>query len=569
MTRAKPGAVAAGTVAAFAFLACLRKINGLDYWTHLAFGRVFVSAGTLLVGEPFVERGALPPPPVTTFGRLLDVAVSTSEWPFQIGVYAVQRLAGHAGVSLAIACCGAAAAALLASVLRRETSVGRAAAAAAFASAAFYVARFRFAPRPEAAAAVLLAAVLLLAFRWVERPRWRLLAGILAIGVVWRPLHVTWTLGAAFAGAAIAGGPWRELWRRQPLALRVATAGAALLALVPAARFGWFVVRELRGGMLEGVTEMRPTWEFPSVLWPFAALAAAGLALAWGGRERRPARLAVWAVAVVLGTIVVRNVAFAALALIPAALDGLASAPARAPRAAGLERVYAGAAAAVVVGLLALVLRDRDQPFGVGADWRQYPLEAAEYVRATPLETPVFNSWDWGGYLDWAWNGQPRTFLDGRLFDRQTMAEHDAVIGPAPAAALARRGFRTVLLQPLFRNSGRLVPAVTWFLGSPEWRLVHARDGLVFARVPLPAGAAEVSPGEAWRAVLRFAAVVKEQNDPPLHADYTRAIALLELGDGRGARAAFDDARRVAPALAAGYSDLAWVLGGSAGGLAR
>ncbi len=561
MAGPRPGPAAVGTVVAFAFLACLRKIDGLDYWTHLAFGRAFVSARTLLVGEPFVERGALPHVPETTFARLFDAAVSTTEWPFQLGVYAVERVGGHAAVSLAVAACAALAAALLAGGLRREQGAGRAALGVAFAAAAIYVARFRFSPRPEAPAAVLLALALVLALRWVERPRWSLLLGLLAVLLVWRPLHPTWVLGAALAGAAIAAGPWREFLRRQPLPLRLAAAAAALLAAVPAARFGAFVLRELRGGMLAGVTEMQPTWRFPSLAWPFAALAAAGLALAWGGRERRPARLAVWAVAVALGTVVVRNVAFAALAFVPAALDGLATAPRRAPGAPGRERVLAGAAAAAVLALLALVLHDRDYRFGVGPDWRQYPREAAEYVRATPLEAPVFNSWDWGGYLAWAWNGRPRTFLDGRLFDRRTLDEHDEVVGPAPEAALARRGFRTVLLQPLYRNSGRLVPAVTWFLRSPDWRLVQARDGLVFARLPLPPGAAEVPAADAWQAVLRFADVVKDQNDPPRHADYSRAIALLELGDLRGARAALAEARAAAPELAQAYAGVAWVIG--------
>jgi hypothetical protein len=567
--RPRPGAVAAGVVAAFAFLACLRKIGSLDYWTHLAFGRAFVQARTLLVGEPFLAGGEGAPPPRATVERLLEAATASSEWPFQIGIFAVEAAGGHVAVSLAMAACGALAAALLASALWREWRAGRLAAGVAFAAAAFCVARFRFSPRPEAVAAVLLAAVLLLAFRWVERPRWRELAAIAAILVLWKPLHVTWALGAALAGAAIAAGPWLAFWRAQRPVVRLLSAAAVVAAAVPAARFAGFVLGELgRGGLLFAVTEMRPTWEFPSLAWPLAALATAGLALGWGAREGRAPRLAVWALAAVLGAMVVRNVAFAALAMVPVALRGLASWPARA-RSAPRERTLVAASALAVALLLGLVLRDRDHPFGTGVDWGQFPREAAEHVRSAPLEGPVFNSWDWGGYLAWAWRGAPRTFLDGRLSDRRRLADHDAVVGGNPGDALERYRFRTVLLQPLFRNSGRLAPGVLWFLRHPEWRLVHARDALVFARAPLPAGVAEASPADAWRVVLRHAAVVEEQDEPPLHARYTRAIALLELGDVAGARSAFEEARRIAPALAGAYAELGWVIGLAAGGAAR
>lgn len=555
-------ALAVGAIAASAFLACLRRINGLDYWTHLALGRAYVSLGTLNVGEPFVARpGAPGPGPMTAAGWLHALTSTGSEWPFQIGVYALEHAVGHAAVSIAIAACGAAAAAILGTVLLRPMTAPRLAVAVAFASAAFFVARFRFAPRPEAPAAALLAAVLVLAFAWVERPRWSALLGVAALLVVWRPLHPTWTLGAAFAGAAIAAGPWLTFWRSQRVAVRVLSAAVAAAGAIGAARFAWFVVRELgRGGMLSGVTEMRPTWEFPSILAAFAALSVVAAVLAWGGAAGRRSRLAVWAVALVVGLVVVRNVAFAAIAMIPGAFGGLASAPARS-REPGASRAIVAASAALVVALLGLELRDRDHPFGVGVDFRLLPREAAAYVVAAPLESPVFNSWDWGGYLAWAWNGKPRTFLDGRLFDRQSLDEHDAVVAGEGAAVIEKWGFRTVVLQPLFRNSGRLVPGLGWFLSNPEWKLVHAHDALVFARVPLPAGVTEVPAVQAWQVILRHAAVVKEQNDLPAHVDYTRSIALLRLGDLPGARDAYLAAWDAAPSAASDYPGLAQVVG--------
>jgi hypothetical protein len=556
----RPRALAVAALTALAFVACLRVIDDPDYWTHLALGRAFVSLGTLNVGEPFVARPGVPGPAPMTAAGWVHALTASSEWPFQIGVYALQDAAGHAAVSVAVALCGALAAAVLAGGLLRPTSVPRTAAAVAFASAAFVLARFRFAPRPEAVAAVLLAAVLVLAFQWAERPRWAPLGGIAGLLLLWRPLHVTWAIGAAFAAAAIGAGPWLSFWRTQRVPVRIASAAAAAIGGVAAARFAVFVIGELgQGGMLFGVTEMRPTWEFPSIAWRFALLAVAGLALAWGGPEGRRPRVAVWAAAAIVGAVVVRNVGLAALGMVAPAFLGLASRPGR-PAGVRATRAAAGGCALLLVALLALVLRDRDCRFGAGVDDRLLPREAARFVAARRLESPVFNSWDWGGYLAWAWNGNPRTFLDGRLHDRESLADHEAVISGDPAV-IERWGFRTIVLQPLFRNSGRLVPGLAGFLASPEWKLVDASDALVFARQPLPAGLAEVPLEGAWRVIVREADALKDQADLPRHADYTRAIALFRLGDAGGARDAYLAAWRAAPEEATQYPGLAEAVG--------
>jgi hypothetical protein len=551
-----PGSLVA--VAAFAFAACLRKINDADYWTHLAFGRAYVAAGTLGLGDPFVSgRDATVSP--WSLSHAWGALVHGTEWPFQLAVHAVERTFGHAGVSVAVALCAAAAAALLAAPLLRPARISRTAAVVVFAAAALSLARFRFSPRPEAVAAVFLGGLLLLAYDWGRRPRWGVLAGVAAILLAWHPLHPTWTLGAALAGVMILAAPRLDFWRARPLAVRIVAAIAALAFVGGAARFALFVLRGLAsGGVLEAVTEMRPAWEFPSVFVPFVAVSAAGALLAWGRPEGRAPRLAVWALAVVLGAVVVRNVAFAVLAMIPGAALGAEPSAEGEPRG---RRVLASAAAALgLVALGVIVARDRENPAGLGVDWRQFPRGAAAFVRSGGLEAPVFNTWGWGGYLAWEWNGAPRTFLDGRLGTPDQLAASDAIEDGDPAPVIARHGFRTVLLDPVYSSSGRIVPGVWWFLASPEWRLVSASDALVFARVPLPAGVSALPPAAAWPVVLRRADLALEQRDVPPHAEYTRAIAWLALGEMAAAREALERGRRVSPGLAGAYVQVDHVL---------
>lgn len=555
--RSSPGRVAVCAVAVFSFVTCLRTIADLDYWTHLALGRTFVTARTIFVAEPFLGSPSPRPPAPRGLEALLTAMTLSSEWPFQVFLFGFREAAGDVGVSVLIAVLAAAAGALLSTALLSEARPARAALGAAFVAGAMSVARFRFSPRPEAACAVLLAVVLLLASRWARRPRWTLLVAIVAVLLAWRPVHPTWTLGATFAALGMASRGAVDFVRRQPLVLRIGLLGVAFLALRGAASFAWFVAREIRdGGLLAQVTEMRSTWEFPSVLWPFASVAAAGAVLAWGAPAGRWRRVGVWAAALVTGLVVVRNVAFAALAMVPGALEGLSSFPPRSARA----RLLAPAGPVVLAVLLVLALRDRDPPWGAGVDWRGLPRQSAEFVKTSGVPFPVFNTWDQGGYLDWAWNGEPRTFADGRLHDAAALADHDSVMSGSPGAVLERRGFRTVLLQPLFRNSARIAPAVFWFTSNPGWRLVHASDALVFTVAPLPPGVSELPRREAWRVVSRYADLLAEQNEWPPHVEFTRAIALLELGDARAALAAYERGVRAAPVVARQYAPLRHVL---------
>ncbi len=547
MIPATPGRRALGALpwaaAAFTFATSLRQISDPDYWTHLALGRAFVAARSLHIDEPFLltVRGALEP----------------FSWPFQILLHGVRSAGGEAAVSVLMALTAAGAFLLLARLIPPGASPQQRAAALVWLALAASVARFRFTPRPEVLAYLLLALSLLLAGRWARAPDFRTLGlvGLLLAG--WRVLHVSWALGAAFVGLRLALEPrldfWWEAWRRRRLVPLAAVAVALALAGAGALPFAAFVLAErARGGLLHAVTEMRPTWEIPQILWPYLGVSALALAMAAAGSAGRWRRLALWAAALALGLSVARNAAFASLVMASPALEGLAQGRAEVLPRLG-PRSAAAAALAALAALLWIAWRDPDPPPGWGVRRLAVPADAAAFVRGQGLPEPVFNSWDHGGYLDWAWNGRPRTFLDGRLMDPALIAEHDAVVSAAePEAVLARRGFGTVLLQALHRNSGRLAQAVPWFLAHPGWRLVRASDALVFARAPLPAGVDPLPASDAWRHVIVQAEAARSSRPEPPHALYSRALALWQLGDP-GAPAAIAEAVAAHPELAAAY----------------
>lgn len=549
MTEARPGAdrpapwLLPAVVAALAAALTLRLVDDPDYFTHLAIGRALLDHGLGAVSEPFQQGWSGP------LGR--------EELLFRIALVGWRGLAGDAGVSVAVALLSALALGLTALAGPAPRGWARAALALALLSLVLLLARLRLVARPELAGTVLFGGLLLATATWSRTGAARPLLVALALLGAWAGLHVTWTLGAVLGGATalllLPFQDWRARWSATPRWLRGAALGAGLAAAVPLLAFGWHVLGQLDGGALSTVSEMQPTWAFPEVLRPFAALVALAAALAWGARRGRSGRLLLVALAAAAGLVVVRNVALAALALAPPALAGLEGWRRLGWRGAPALALAAGLL--IPAGVAVAALAERDPAPGLGLDWSVVPRDAAAFARALP--GPHFNGWDAGGWLDLTWAGSPRTFLDGRLIDAARVRDHDAVAeGADPGAALDRLGIQTVMLQPLYRSDGALLPVVPWLLASPRWSLVRASDGLVFVRAGRPGGPAPLPAADGWRLVGREAERAWARSRAARHAPFVRAWALAALGDGPAAAAALAAAAAHDPVTATGYAAL-------------
>lgn len=533
-----------GLVALLAGAVTLRLIDDPDYFTHLAIGRALLEARLGAVAEPFQLGWSAP--------------LGHEELLFRLALVGWRGLAGDGGVSLAVALLSALALGLTAAAGTAPRTWTRLAVALAFLALVVWVARFRLVARPELPGTVLLGGLLLAVSTWVRTAAAPPLLVALGLLLAWASLHVTWTLGAVFGGATAAlllpAGAWRSRWTTAPRWLRGAALGAGLAALVPVAAFGWRVYGLLDGGVLAGVSEMLPAWRFPEVLRPLLAVIAAAVMLAWGAPPGRAGRLLLVALPAAAGLVVVRNAAMAVIAMVPpalAGLDGWRGPGGRRPAAMALA-----AGLALPLAVVAGALADRDPPPGLGLDWTVVARDTAAFAGRLP--GPHLNSWDMGGWLDLAWAGRPRTFLDGRLIDPARVRDHDAVIDATdPGATLDRLGVRTVLLQPLFRYDGALLPVVPWLLAHPAWRLARASDGLVFVRANSAAGLERLPASAGWRLVAREAERAWERSRAARHAPFVRAWALAELGERSAAAAAFREAAARDPATAPGYSALA------------
>jgi hypothetical protein len=130
------------------------------------------------------------------------------------------------------------------------------------------------------------------------------------------------------------------------------------------------------------------------------------------------------------------------------------------------------------------------------AEWR-VPKGAADFLAQHHITQPMFNTYEYGGYLMWrAWPEEP-TFIDGRALSESVFQDyarilynHDASDGlPGADDLLARYGIQVIVMNTFEATTGPLyllAPA----LADPAqtaWKLVYNDpQALIFMRTPPP-----------------------------------------------------------------------------------
>jgi hypothetical protein len=135
--------------------------------------------------------------------------------------------------------------------------------------------------------------------------------------------------------------------------------------------------------------------------------------------------------------------------------------------------------AVMLIGSLAKVLLVLDAETVAEAQAAFLPVEATAYVKANALTGPMFNSYNWGGYLIFNLPDEP-VFVDGR-----TDLYGDAFLQTYLNTAVGGEGWRDTLdeydIQLVFveAQSG----LARQLRGEPGWMLAHEDNlAVVFAR---------------------------------------------------------------------------------------
>lgn len=458
-----------------------RLLNDPDTYWHIAVGERIWATGSFpqtdelshtFAGSPWIAK----------------------EWLSQVILFAAHAAGGWWGVAVLAALTAAASFALLFAWLSNRLQPT---AAFAIVSLVALLAAGQVLARPHLFAFPLLMLWVGGLVSAVERgasPPWWLVAVI----ALWANFHASFPIAFLLAGLLA-----MEAIRAAPAAARVRTAVdwavfglAALLAsgLTPYGYQPAVIAFRLMGSneAQQFITEWQPLSFDPTGVIALAALLGS-LALLAGAPRRNLFRIAI---VLLCGYLMVTHVRFTSLFGIVAAL--LVAAPLAGrfavlrpqPAAAFSQRPHIGALGCLVLlligcGTLAAMARPAPNPV-------MTPAAALAAARAMGVSGPVFNEYDFGGYL--IWQGVP-TFIDGRadqIFLGGFITEiHHSATSPDKGrfpGLLDRYGVTWALVRPASGEARRLDATADWSrVHEDPVAAVFVNDAAASAAAPLAA----------------------------------------------------------------------------------
>jgi hypothetical protein len=449
----------------------LLPIIDYDMWSHLRTGRWIVEHGAVPVTDPFSQYGLQTGRPWFAYS-----------WLFEVLVYGLSRGLGYEGIFLGRAVM------TLAIVLALHRLLGRRE------------------PRFLVAAVLLAVAVLALLPLVTDRPwLFTILFGTLTLDVIldlregrparrawllpvlfvlWANLHIQFVHGLFLLGLACAAPLVDRLLRRDGTAAAAARAGTPdwwkLVAVTVACAAATLLTPyhvHVYGVVLEYATHRVPLQEVAEFQAPgFRApwdwcvlLLGAAAAFALGRRGRVSAfdglLLAAGAWFAFRGQRDVWLLALAALAVVPDPVAIPTTAPAFQPTWRQAVAV-AGLVLPLLVGYGLFAASGNHVQATLEA---QYPAAAAAFVREHRCPGPLYNHFNWGGYLIWAVPELP-VALDGR-----TNLHGDARIGRSMATWRGEPGWDD---DPELASAGVIIaeagtPLTSLLRRDPRFCLVH------------------------------------------------------------------------------------------------
>ena len=466
------------------------EVADTDFWWHLKTGEYIVEHGKLPVPDPFSYTSSYGPPayPDEETVRYFNL---THEWLAQVLWWLLYRLGGFPaavlwkGFLLGVVC---AAAGCLAARRAGNFYLGILAALAPVPVLTLFAA-----DRPALVTFALVAVFVVILDSYVSGGR---------VAWVWMliPLHVVWanSHGGFFLGwgvlAAYSVGAWRlPSERRKPLWL-----AAGLCILSSGLNPNGFRILEVLPAYRESyLTSTLIEWKRP-FLWgpPYAynlLLYSTAAAMVLARRKVRLSDVLLFAAFGSASLMAFRNIVFVAF-LAPVLLATYAWPPLAAklpPRPARFVRLP------MLLGITGLLVY---QALVGGlyqlraAEWK-FPQGAVGFLRRNQITEPIFNSYEYGGYLIWALWPRQRTFIDGRALNEAVYRDYAKILHIKRSAGPRGKELRTELLdrygvQFVVTNafefaSGVIYPLALALSGPayPEWVLIYEDpQALVFAR---------------------------------------------------------------------------------------
>jgi hypothetical protein len=474
-----------------------KETGDFDFWWTLKTGQYIVETRSLPLPDPFTytTQGAHDAYAGESITRHFNL---TSEWLAQAILFSVYRAGGFAGTvwfrALLLTCfCG-----IAGWIAYRRSRGFYLALAAVFATAAVVSGGF-VVDRSFLFTYVLLAATLAI----LESRRW--LWVLPAVCLLWANCHggffLSWVLMGAYSAEALVLRLRGKSLADDRLLWGICAVSFLASGLNPN---GFRIVQVLIYYRNSFLQSKLLEWS-PSPLWPpsifSVLLIGAAAVLLWA---RRRVRIADWLLLVAFGAaslMAYRNVVlvgFLAPILIVSYLPEW-----KRPMPAAAQ----WATAALIAGALIFGLT-RGSFFQLrAAEWR-YPRGAADFLLAHHVTGPIFNTYEYGGYLMWRLWPEQRVFIDGRALSESVFQDYARILyhrdvsdgGQDGMELLDRYGVQAIVMNGFEYFNGLsydLAPA----LASPQqkdWKLVYNDPQVLIFMRHVPDGVAPLDSHEVF-----------------------------------------------------------------------
>ncbi|MFZ1007312.1 MAG: hypothetical protein WAN65_10770 [Candidatus Sulfotelmatobacter sp.] len=400
-----------------------RNFTDPDVWWHLKAGQFIAEHRSVPNADPFSYTRAGQP-------------WVAHEWLSELFLYELQRATGSTGLILSFAAIVCVAFFLL--YLRCGPP-------SYIAGVATLVAAWSTAPlwgvRPQIISLLLTSLWLLILDRSERYPR--VLWWTLPLTLLWVNLHAGFALGLVLSALFLAGGLIERglgcTPQQSSTRLRIQAWILLLdLLIVPVnpngLRMFVYPIETLRSAAMQKyiVEWASPNFHRPEY-WLFLLLVLTTFAaISWSRVPLRPRDLLLLLVSLYASLGSIRLMHLFALIATPLICQRLGNWPRSVPQALPHPPMCASRALLNALILLAMaafvgVHATQVAQHEPQAEVQSFPAGAVSYLQAHPVDGPIFNDYDWGGYLIWKLYPSTRVFIDGRadLYATSDASEQD------------------------------------------------------------------------------------------------------------------------------------------------
>jgi hypothetical protein len=134
------------------------------------------------------------------------------------------------------------------------------------------------------------------------------------------------------------------------------------------------------------------------------------------------------------------------------------------------------------------------------------PVKAVSFIKENNLEQPLFNPYNWGGYISWVLYPHYKVFLTSNIVDLHVTNVARIISTGDKNAWFEKYRIKTVIYDPVHIIGGHLSALVLSLLKDDNWRLVYFdSNSSIFAKAGSSPHVPSIDKQHLWNALISYA----------------------------------------------------------------